>query len=139
MHTATPPLKLTEAQMVQLTRNALLVAGQEMGETGDHWPVIKSTIHSIMKDWEQLQIERNVHAELKIQLYEQLREMERILPTCTADVQADAAPKLKELREVYDAYFTDIDEDKLILDDAEVPQHVKRAKAIIETLEAEDA
>ena len=40
--------------MVSLVRNALLVAGHEMGANGDHWPVIKSTIHSIMKDWEDL-------------------------------------------------------------------------------------
>ncbi len=58
----------TETQMVGLVRNALLVAGQEMGADGDHWPVINSTIHSIAKDWENLQIERNVHTELKTHL-----------------------------------------------------------------------
>lgn len=129
---------LSEAQMIQLVRNALIVAGDEMGPNGDHWPVIKSTIRDIMKDWEDLQIERAVHAEMKKHLYTQLDEMERILPTCTADVITDVGPKLKELREIYDAYFTAIDEDGLYLEDIKMPPHVKRAEAILNSLENED-
>ena len=67
---------MPEEQMVHLVRNALLVAGHEMGKDGDHWPVVKSTIHSLMKDWEDLKVERNVHAELKKHVYAQLDEME---------------------------------------------------------------
>jgi hypothetical protein len=131
--------ELTEAQMVQLTRNALLVAGEEMGAEGDHWPVIDSTMRSLMKDWEALQIERAVNAEMKKHLYAQLEIMENALPGCAPDVQAEIGPQLKELREVYDAYFTDVaNEDELVLEDIETPMHVKRAEAIIDTLESDN-
>jgi len=131
--------EISEEQMIALVRNALIVAGVEMGPDGDHWPVIKSTINSIMQDWEDLKIERAVHAEMKKHIYEHLERMEKILPNCAPDVQADVAPKLKELREIYDAYFTDVREDALYLEDADVPMHVRRAEAILDTLEFEDA
>jgi len=51
--TTTKPMP--EEQMVHLMRNALLVAGHEMGADGDHWPVVKATIHSLMKDWEDFE------------------------------------------------------------------------------------
>ena len=38
------PHTMTDDQAVNLVRNSLLVAGQEMGHDGDHWPVIKSTV-----------------------------------------------------------------------------------------------
>jgi hypothetical protein len=131
--------ELSEAQMVQLVRNALLVAGQEMGAEGDHWPAIKATIRDVMKDWDELQTERAVQAEMQKHLYAQLEEMERILETCDAAMKAEAGPKLKELREVYDAYFSPADdEDELVLEDIEAPMHVKRAEQIIGSLEEED-
>ncbi len=101
--------------------------------------MIKATIRDLMKDWEELQTERAVQSEMKRHLYAQLETMEGILPTCSPDVQAEVGPQLAELREVYDAYFTEADDDnELILVDIEPPMHVKRAEAIIETLEAED-
>ncbi len=129
---------LSEAQMVQLVQNALVVAGDEMGASGDHWPVINSTIRDIMQDWEELQVERAVHEEMKKHLYTQLDEMDRVLPVCTAAVIAEVGPKLKELREIYDAYFTAIDENGLYFGDMDMPMHVKRAEAIIQTLEQQD-
>ncbi len=129
--------ELNEGQMVNLVRNALLVAGHEMGDDGDHWPVIKSTIHQIMQDWETVKTERAVDAELKIQLYTQLEIMENELPNCTPAARAEVAPQLKELREIYDAYFSELDE-KSVLIPTEMPNHIKRAEAIISTLEAED-
>jgi len=130
--------RITEEQMVMLVRNALLVAGHEMGVDGDHWPVIKSTIHSIMKDWENLKIERNVQAEMRLHIYDQLDEMDQILVTCSAEVQADTGPKLKQLREIYDAYFDTVDAENLAVDENKIPAHVKRAQAIIMTLEDDD-
>jgi hypothetical protein len=128
-------MHLTEEQMMSLVRNALLVAGHEMGETGDHWPVINSTIHSVMKDWEDLKIERNVHAEMRKHVYEQLDEMDRVLLTCPEDLQADTASKLKGLREIYDAYFEKVHARNLSIEEEDIPAHVKRAQAIIRTLE----
>jgi len=125
---------MTEAQMVGLVRNALLVAGYEMGQTGDHWPVIADTIHSIAKDWEEWKLEKEVDAEMKIHLYEQLGNMEKELPNCDATAQAELAPKLKELREVYDSYFSDIDETAEYINEFDIPAYAKRAEAIIATL-----
>ena len=126
---------ITEEQMVSLVRKALLVAGKEMGEEGDHWPVVKAAIHGIMRDWEYLKIERNVHEELRVHVYAQLDEMDKILLTCPEDVRVDAEPNLKQLREIYDAYFASVDEGKISLSAEDLPAHVKSAQAIIMTLE----
>lgn len=141
--TETTTIEMTEDDMKTLVRNALMVAGQEMGETGDHWPVIKNTIKDVMRDWEELEVERAVHAEMKRHLYEQLHAMEEVLKTCTPDVKADVAPRLMELREVYDAFFSDVHQETIYLaddeDEEDKPLHIRRAEAIIETLEEENA
>ena len=131
----TTMMRITEDQLVGLVRNALLVAGTEMGEAGDHWPVIKSTIYSIMKDWEDLKIERNVKAEMRTHIYADLDELDRLLRTCSEEAQAHSAPKLKKVREIYDAYFDDVDPANVSIDENDIPVHVKRAQAIIQTLE----
>jgi hypothetical protein len=127
---------LNEEQMVHLVRNALLVAGQEMGD-GDQWPIVKDTVYKIMKDFEDLKIERNVQEELKKHVYAQLAEMDRILMICSDEDRKDAAPKIKQLREIYDAYFEPINENLLDLSDDETPLHVKRAENLISSLEAD--
>lgn len=140
---------MTEAQMKKLARNALMVAGHEMGEKGDHWPVIKNTITDIMMDWEKLETERNVQAEMKIHLYAQLEEMEGKLKDCTEEERKAAAPLLSELREIYEAFFTQAaveelyltdseDDNELFLEQMEKPAHVKRAEAILDTLMEDD-
>ena len=128
----------TETQMVGLVRNALMVAGQEMGAQGDHWPVINATIHSIMKDLEQVQITRNVREEMRTHLYEQLVIMDKAIVNCTAEVQQNIIPKLKRLRELYDAYFTDLNEGAAAVSEDEIPVYIQRAKAIIQTLEGDN-
>ena len=139
-------IKMSETDMKKLVRNALMIAGQEMGETGEHWPVIKSTIKDVMHDWEQLEIERNVHAEMKTHLYKQLTVMKKILKTCKPEVHANVAPRLAELESVYDAFFEDVKEDviyladeddELYLSQEDTPLHIRRADAIIDTLEEE--
>ena len=125
---------ISEEQMVHLVRNALLVAGQEMGD-GDQWPVIKDTVYRIMKDWEDLKVERNVDAELKIHLYAQLKGMEAGLAECTPGVRAVLEPRIKELHEVCDAYFSDIDVDIVEYDEENAPEHIKRMKSILNTME----
>ncbi|MGE4352223.1 MAG: hypothetical protein AB7E52_08560 [Bdellovibrionales bacterium] len=130
------PFEISETGMKNLIRNALILAGQEMGEEGDHWPVIKNTVTDVMRDWEELEIERTIQAELKNQMMLYLDNMQEVLKTCKPDVQHAAQPYLKELREIYDAAFTDPAEEFIDLTDEsyEPPIHIKRAQAIIDTL-----
>jgi predicted exporter len=130
---------LSEGQAVNLVRNALLVAGHEMGEDGDHWPVIKSTIHQMMQDYEQLKIERNVDDELKVHLGEQLAIMESRVKECPVEIRAQQMRLLREMREVYEAYFASIDEDQIVVMEDDVPDYIKQAEEIILTLEEDDA
>jgi len=134
-------LEMTENEMKTLVRNALMVAGQEMGETGDHWPVIKNTITDIMRDWEELHNERAFQAEIKTHLYQQLKAMEEVLDTCEANVKEVVAPRLHELREIYDAHFTAPAHETIDFTDNEIakPIHLQRAEAILQTLEEDDA
>lgn len=131
----------TEADMKTLIRNALMVAGNEMGDAGDHWPVVKNTITDIMRDWEELEIERTVHAEIRTHLYAHLSAMEELLKTCTSDVQEYIAPRLAQLRDVYDAAFDEPEETVMDLPQAspstsktDEPIHYRRAEAILDTL-----
>jgi hypothetical protein len=130
--------EMTEAQMVGLVRNALLVAGHEMGENGEHWPVVNATIHSIAKDWEESRLEDAADEEMKTHLYQKLESMEKGLAECSPDLRAELLPKLKELREAYDAYFLPLDEKAATIQEEEVPIHIKRAEAIISTLRGDE-
>jgi len=134
-------IEMTENDMKKLVRNALMVAGQEMGESGDHWPVIKNTITDIMHDWEMLDAERAFQDEMKEHLYGQLHAMEEVLSTCETETQKEVAPRLRELREIYDAHFTKPTHETIDLtgdEEAEKPLHIKRAEAILSTLEEDD-
>jgi hypothetical protein len=126
--------QVSEEQLVHLIRNALLVAGQEMGD-GDHWPVIKDTVYKVMKDWEDLKLERNVREEMKKHIYTCLDDLDKLSLTTSAEDRANDAPILKELREIYDAYFEPIDMRQLMLAEEDVPMHVKRAEILISSLE----
>lgn len=132
--TDTSAKTMSEEQMVFLVRNALLVAGQEIGK-GDQWPVIKDTVHKLMKDWEDLKVERSVDEELKIHLYDQLEEMELGLEECTPKMRALLEPRIKDLHEVCDAYFSDLDKSAVKYEEDSAPEHVKRMKAILATME----
>ncbi|MDD3181835.1 MAG: hypothetical protein PHD48_03405 [Alphaproteobacteria bacterium] len=129
-----PTVELHETDMKNLIRNALMVAGHEMGETGDHWPVVKNTITDVMRDWEELEIERTINAELKHQMTRYLDDMQEVLKTCTPSVQKAAIPYIRELRDIYEAAFSPPDEEILDLQEDEKPMHIKRAEAIIDML-----
>lgn len=127
-----------EARMLNLMRNALIVAGDEMGKTGDHWPVIKTTIYQIANDYEQVKINRDVDAEMKIHLYHELETMESHLPDCNEDIRPKVAAELKQLREIFDAYFAPYDERAIPINEDELPPHILRAREIISTLEEDN-
>jgi thiamine pyrophosphate-dependent acetolactate synthase large subunit-like protein len=128
------PMQMTEAQAVNLVRNALLVAGQEMGREGDHWPVIKSTVLQIMKDHENLQIERNVSVELEKHCRDVLKEMEKSIEHCPLEMLNEAKAAMKDLWEMHNAYFQPIDHTMFVVCDDDIPIHIKRAETIISTL-----
>ena len=123
---------MSEEQMVHIVRNALLAAGQEMGD-GDQWPVIKDTVYKIMKDYEDLKIERNVDAELKKHYAEAIDNIEKNLELCPADLRAEAEKMIEDLRELYAARFEPVG--KVGLDFEALPIHAKRMISIVKTLE----
>lgn len=128
-----------EALMLKIMRNALIVAGDEMGKTGDHWPVVKATIYAIANDYEEARINRDVDAEMKIHLYHELEEMERHLPECCEEIRPKVAAELKQLRDVFDAYFAPTDENAIPINDDDLPPHILRAREIVKTLEEDNA
>ncbi len=133
VHATNPTM--SEEQAVHLVRNSLLVAGSEMGAEGDHWPVIKTTIHSIMRDWESLQIERNVEAELKTHYNAMISNLERNLHLCPIDLQPAAIKMIGEMRQLYQARFEPAEMTMYVNCDADIPIHIKRMNEIVKTLE----
>jgi hypothetical protein len=131
--------KMTEDQMVNLVRNALLVAGMEMGgPQGDHWPVIKSTIHSVMKDWEDLKTERRVHDEAHIHYQQMIRDLEKLSAQASGSVKADIDDTIMKIRQLVEACFAKVDNQNAFNNDNDVPLHAKRAEVIIKTLGGDD-
>lgn len=127
--------ELSEDQMMTLIRNTLIVAGKEMGEEGDHWPVIKKTVLDLMKEWDALKVERAVHEQLKEHLGCTLDEMNKALDECPAGARSEMEAGMKELREIYNAYFAPLAPEPSGAEDDEAPIHIQRAEAIIHTLE----
>ncbi len=129
---------MTEDQMVGLVRNALLVAGQEMGANGDHWPVINSTIHSIMRDAEAVKVERDVFAEVRKNYQVMLKEMEDLYAESSADAKPHVRAAIKAFQDIYDASFSPVDKSKVDMKLQDFPLHVQRAETIVKTLEDSD-
>ena len=129
---------MTEGQAVNLVRNALLAAGHEMGEDGDHWPVIKATIQSIMKDYEDWQIEQNVFAEVKKHYRAMIAELENLSKNCPAESKSKVEELVANLLDLHHACFSPVDRKHLYVAREHYVPHVKRAKAIIDTLEEDN-
>jgi len=124
-----------EERMVFMVRNALLVAGQEMGN-GEEWPVVKDTIYKIMQDWENLKIERAVSDELQKHYASIIDNLVNNLHLCPEDLRPKAEEMIKELRELYHARFDPVTE--IHVDPDDLPMHTKRMMAIVQTLEGKD-
>ncbi len=125
---------MNDAQKVGLVRNALLVAGYEMGESGEHWPVINATIHDVAKDWQESLADQRVDDEMKDHLYAQLQDMEKQLLNCDAKARLELEPMIRDLREACDAYFEPCDVTLSPHSNDDAPAHIKRAETIIATL-----
>ncbi|MDE2029104.1 MAG: hypothetical protein KGI97_00910 [Alphaproteobacteria bacterium] len=123
-----------EEQMVHLVRNALLVAGQEMGD-GDQWPVIKSTIYDLMRGWEDTKANRNVCREVKKHCASVIAELESMHDECEPELRKEMDKTIAELRELYDAAFSEVDIQNMSVNEDSLPIYMKRAKHIIQTME----
>ena len=130
---------LNEGRNINLVRNALLVAGHEMGEDGDHWPVIKSSIHQMMRDWEELQIERNVQAQLKINIEDTIKELRSIHQDSPDSFKPEIESAIKELTELHDAAFGAVNENDVTINAEDMPNYMPRIEAIVATLEDDHA
>lgn len=100
---------IIDERLVYLARNALLVAGMEMGKEGDHWPVIKANIHAMMNDYEQLKIELAVREELREHMGDLIAQYEKLMTECDEETRTKIGPHVKEMREVHEAMFTAVD------------------------------
>jgi hypothetical protein len=135
----TAPTHMSEEQAVNLVRNALLVAGAEMGTDGDHWPVIKSTVYSVVKDYEDLKIERNVSEELKKYYGGIIENVQKNLHLCPLHQQDEVRKILQEMKDIYQARFEEpVDQTMFVVCDADKPIHIQRMQEIIKTLESEN-
>jgi len=127
---------ISEEQVIVEAREALLAAGHKMGETGDHWPVINDTISKMMKGWGDYCARKEHDEDMKPRLYEDLRNMEMDVEYCDPAVQPEIRAKLKELRELYDAYYTPLDPAASApVREEELPDYAKRAVTILEMIE----
>ena len=130
---------MSEDQMVHLLRNALLVAGHEMGPVGDHWPVVNSTIHGIMNDFEDVKSKRAALDEVKKYYSSMIDELVTIRNGSAEEVKGDLDDTITELRAIYRACFEEVAEDDLYLSDEDMPEHMQRAATILDTLGESDA
>lgn len=136
-----------EAAVLNLARNALLVAGHEMGGDGDHWPVIKAAVHGLARAYEAMKIEEEVTNQLRIHMRAALDEYEQLLATHAGDLDPDQREELQrfvgDMRDIYSARFDEpandnpIDELMQLATGTEGMLPFERAAAIIRTLDEE--
>ena len=129
---------MTEDQMVHIVRNALIVAGQEMGQDGDHWPVINATIHDIMEDIEETKAKRAALIQVKKYYEDMIRELVSIRNKKNENDKAEMEAVISEIRALYRACFDEVDLANVYLSETDLPQHFKRADIIISTLGDDD-
>ncbi len=127
---------ISEEKAIYMLRNAILVAGQEMG-MGDAAPIIKDTVYHLMKDYEDLKTERRVTAELKIHNKALIDSLEENLPLCPESLRPKAEAMIASLRELYAARFDPVPHPAYA--ESDLPIHARRMLYLVKTLEDEDA
>lgn len=125
---------VNEELMLQIVRNALLVAGHEMGE-GDHTPLVNATIHNLTRDYEDYKNKRAAFDELRKYYAHVISELQRIRPECDEKMGAAIDETLPEIIEVYEASFAPVDAGNVYVDPNLVNLNAKRADRILRTLE----
>jgi hypothetical protein len=110
-----------------------------MRPDGDHWPVIKATATSIMKDYEDWKIEHNVLDEVKTHFQSMIRELQALRDESPAKVRKEIDGTIISMLELYNASFSPVHEHDMYIDENNMPLHMKRAKNIVKLLEDGDA
>ena len=97
------------ASMLNMARNALLVAGHEMGADGDHWPVIKAAVHGLARAYDAMKIEEEVTRQLRTHMKAALDEYAQLLDDHGDELDLDQKRELEtfvgNMRELYQARF----------------------------------
>lgn len=100
--------------LLHMARNALLEAGHEIGEDGEHWRIIKDTMAGLARAYEALKIEEEVSDQLRVNMKDALDSYETLLEGFAGELDADVLTELRrfvaELRDVYNARFDDLAE-----------------------------
>ena len=129
---------MSEDQMVHLLRNALLVAGHEMSDNGDQMPVVNATIHDLTRNWEDTKAKRNALDEVKKYYETMIEDLVAIRNRSALEVRGEMDDTIIELRTIYRACFDEIAHDDIYLSDENMPEHLQRAAAILDTLGEEN-
>lgn len=134
-----------DAALLNMARNALLVAGHEMGADGDHWPVIKAAVHGLARAYEAMKIEEEVAEQLRTHMGRALDEYEALLDSYGDDLTDAQRHELEhfisDMRDIYTARFETPANDNPIADllrmasGTEGMLPFERAANIIRTLE----
>lgn len=98
--------------LLHMARNALLEAGHEIGEDGEHWRLIKDTMGGLARAYEALKIEEEVSDQLRVHMKDALDNYETLLESFATELEPDVLAELRrfvtELREIYTARFDDL-------------------------------
>lgn len=99
----------SDASLLNMARNALLVAGHEMGSEGDHWPVIKAAVHGLARAYDAMKVEEEVANQLRTHMKAALDEYQALVESYGDDltaVQKDELEKfIDDMRDIYSARF----------------------------------
>lgn len=100
------------ASLLHMARNALLEAGHEIGEDGDHWKIIKDTMAGLARAYEALKIEEEITDQLRVHMKDALDSYSNLLESFASELEPDVLAELRkfvaELRDVYNARFDDM-------------------------------
>src|SRR4051812_33616860 len=99
----------SDASLLNMARNALLVAGHEMGSEGDHWPVIKAAVHGLARAYDAMKVEEEVANQLRTHMKNALDEYQSLVESYGDDltvIQKDELEKfIDDMRDIYSARF----------------------------------
>lgn len=99
------------ASLLNMARNALLAAGHEIGEDGDHWQIIKDTTAGLARAYEALKIEEEITDQLRVHMRDALDNYETLMESFAGELEPGVLDELRkfiaDLRDIYNARFED--------------------------------